>query len=158
MTAIADPYGPGVGSYNRMEVLLGNLHHMPIEDWLIQFGEAWSACDNIGLYWADLNELIPGMSRQQLDLLMTDQEREFHRQLPDRVQVWRGCYEFNADGLSWSLSREIAAGFTRLGRYHHPEHEPMLLSGWVNRDEIAVKLDRNEQEVIAWNVADVTRI
>jgi hypothetical protein len=37
-----DPFGPGVHSYNRMAVVLGNVTAMPRNSWFRQLGNAWS--------------------------------------------------------------------------------------------------------------------
>lgn len=58
----------------------------------------------------------------------------------------------NQDGLSWTLNREIAISFPFLNRYR--TDQPMLLTATVSRDRIAaLKLDRDEQEVIVIDLA-----
>ena len=141
-------------SYERMPVLF---HHMPWIDnseqfraWLAVLGCEWSSCDNVGSYAEFLCEPLDfALSIGLNGLMMTDDERHALAQLPDEITVYRGCYEFNADGLSWTTCRNIAEGFTRLARYNEPDRAPILLSRTVKRaDVIAYKLDRNELEVI----------
>lgn len=53
--------------------------------------------------------------------------------------------------MSWSLSREVASKFPFYNRYRCSE--PLLITGRVQKsDIIALKLDREEQEVIAYEV------
>ncbi|MBP5057590.1 hypothetical protein [Pseudomonas chlororaphis] len=156
------PYSIGVDSMNRMQVVLGAYDSMTVNDWLTLLGETWSSCDRIGDHRDKLAGYLRDCERGELDLMMGRWELKVHRALPEVIQVWRGCYEFNSNGLSWSLSRDIAARFANpaLHRYHHPGYEPLLLTGWVSRDGIVLKLDRREREVIAhtvWSTAKLAR-
>jgi hypothetical protein len=143
------PDGPGVNSCDRMEVVLRNRAHMDLSAWLTQLGEQWEGCDRIDRCRDELTDTLRGLNRCQLDQIMDEAELKAHRLLPELVLVWRGCYDFNRDGLSWSLSRDIAAGFTSLNRYRHAGLKPLLLSRWVRREDVVLKLGRDEQEVIA---------
>jgi hypothetical protein len=69
------------------------------------------------------------------------------RQLPDVVTIYRGTRRPNDLGLSWSLDRDIAAGFP-FKRLHYGG-SPMLITATVPRAKIlAVRLDRDEAEAI----------
>lgn len=149
------PFGPGVDSYNRMETVLANRRKIESTEWLIELGQAWSSCDNVGLHREPLQHLLSRLNRAELDLLMTPGEIEEHRALPDRFQIFRGCYEENSRGLSWSLNRTIAMRFPKLRRYRM-SGTPLLFTGWAYRDQVVLKLDRDEKEVIAFNVFDVS--
>lgn len=81
--------------------------------------------------------------------MMTGEERAALARLPAVVTVYRGCYANNKRGFSWSLDPAIAATFPTLNRYRQVG-QPLLIRATVERDAIlALKLDREEQEVIA---------
>lgn len=127
-------------------------------DWFRLLGSEWSICDSIwsarGVIRSDLREA----SREQLDLMMTDEERAALAQLPERFTVYRGCYAINRAGLSWSTDRKVAESFPSLRRYnrHLAYGElPILRIGTVRRDRVVLKLDRNEQEIIAHHVSNI---
>ena len=78
---------------------------------------------------------------------MTAEELAVWNALPDVVNVYRGCGADNIHGACWSLSKEVAAGFAQLNRYQVAE--PLLVAATVAKaDVLAVKLDREEAEVI----------
>ncbi len=80
---------------------------------------------------------------------MTPSEREYLASFHEVVDVWRGCYEHNRGGFSWSADREIAIKFLTLNRYRHDELDPLLLHGRVRRADILfVKIERKEQEIV----------
>lgn len=81
---------------------------------------------------------------------MDDTDLAAWQALPSEVEIWRGCSRVNTGGLSWSLSKETAAGFPMQNRYHPPQGEkPILLRAVVHKAAIAaVKFDREESEVI----------
>lgn len=141
-------------SYERMPVLISGMPEVDDSEqfraWLVVLGYEWSCCDNVGRYAELLCEPLDyALSIGLNGLMMTDGERHALAQLPDEITVYRGCYEFNADGLSWTTCRSIAEGFTKLARYNKPDRVPILLSRTVKRaDVIAYKLERNELEVI----------
>ena len=141
-------------SYTRMPILLD---HMPEPDdsdqfkaWLAVLGDEWSCCDNVGKYAAHLIEPLELALRAGINgLMMTDDEQHAFSQLPDEFTVYRGCYEFNANGLSWTTCRDIAEGFTEQNRYSKPDSVPILRSRTIKRaDVVAYKLERDELEII----------
>ncbi len=141
-------------SYTRMPILLD---HMPelddieqFKSWLAVLGGEWSCCDNVGQHTAHLIEPLEQALRAGINgLMMTDDERYALSQLPDEFTVYRGCYEFNANGLSWTTCRDIAEGFTNLTRYNNHNHVPILRSRTIKRtDVVAYKLERDELEII----------
>jgi hypothetical protein len=139
-------------SYNRLPTLLdaykrgwGRRHP---DTWFAVLSECWSSCDNISRFQRELEtifrrhrglwvEMTPSNERQSLDAL------------PQVVTVFRGCGTENKLGLSWSLSREIAAGFPFLHRYKTPN--PLLITARIKRANIVGLMfeDRGEDEVIA---------
>ncbi len=136
------------GSYARMEALFRLLPHMERGEWFRLLGRYWSGCDNVGRYTDLLQSLLQSADPAHLDLMMTDEERAVRDALPEAFTAWRGCYDFNQDGLSYSLHRDIAAGFPYLRRYR-AKGGPILLTAKVWRLQAIVKLERDEWEIIA---------
>ena len=122
-------------------------------EWLTLLGEEWEVCDDIGFHteWliedSPLADALQGHGREHL---MNEEERAAYAALPDEFEVWRGCYAANAHGLSWSLERSTAERFPTLHRYRG-EGRPMLIRARARKAEVAaIKLRRNEAEVITW--------
>jgi hypothetical protein len=81
---------------------------------------------------------------------MTTDERAAFDALPETVEVWRGCHEANKWGLSWSLDKEVASRFPTLSRFRG-QGQPLLVRAKLRKSKIiAVKLGRDEQEIVAW--------
>ena len=140
-------------SYSRLPRLLQMFfdHELPYEDCYRLLGEFWTMCDNIGIYkkavrsWLTFG--LPASTRHEM---MTDEENAALAALPEVVTIYRGCAWANRNGLSWTLDKNIAAGFPFLNRYR--VKEPILITARIRRDRIvALKLDRKEQEVICIN-------
>lgn len=134
-------------SYSRMETLVELGFAMDDASWHVVLGEEWSCCDNIGQYRQMLRRMLP--AEGPVPAMMTPAERAAYDALPERLTVYRGCGEVNMRGASWSLSRDVAARFPLLLRYR--QARPLLVTATVPRRRVlAVKLDRNEAEVITF--------
>ncbi|HSS71064.1 MAG TPA: hypothetical protein VLQ46_10495 [Casimicrobiaceae bacterium] len=136
-------------SYSRMRALL-NLFQA--RDFWTLVGREWSGCDNIFAYAWRVDELIE-RKRHLFGLPITEamceEAQALYLKLPSQVTVWRGCYEHNINGLSWSLDRGVAARFPSLNRYWQPDMKPLLIEGHVSKQDIAFLLtDRKEAEVV----------
>lgn len=149
-------------SYTRMRAVLDarNDKSLAVRDWYQLLGEYWSMCDNIShhkfelqyyLEWA-FDDWESRSRRALLNRMMTARERAIWRSLPHNVTVYRGCYEINRDGLSWTLDRDIAERLPTLNRYRREGEFPLLLIGVVDKSRIVFKNDRKEKEVIAVGV------
>lgn len=141
-------------SYNRIGKVLELGWLMEPEDWCRLLGENWSTSDNIGSHFDDLldtpfgdTQVEPGLDRHAL---MTDAELAEFEALPDRLTVYRGCYAFNKWGFSWSLDRDVAAGFPFLHRYRQDDQALLVRATIAKSDVVALKHDRQEAELICW--------
>ena len=123
-------------------------------DWFQVLGENLTTCDNVWQFRVELVDILGSASSEHIALMMTQEERDALAQLPDQITVYRGCFPWNADGFSWSLSREVAAASTTLNRYRHDDHEATIRTATVNKCDCVLKLDREEQEVICWSLKD----
>jgi hypothetical protein len=142
-------------SYDRLQLVLEYRRHLSGLDWWRLFGNQWSSCDNIFEYREGIRDLLRAASREQLDAMMTDEELRQLAALPNPLSVYRGCYDLNANGLSWSTDRDVAAKFPTLLRYKMGGI-PIMRSGWVEQERVVLKLDRDDFEVIAHDVRLVT--
>jgi len=134
-------------SYTRMSATLDCARRSDF--WLI-LGDMWESCDDIARHRTRLERLLRARSRRwPIPEAMTSAELAHWQALPNAVTVWRGCYRENMNGLSWSLNRDVAAGFPLLNRYRREGRLPLLLEGRLRKAKIAfVKLERGESEVV----------
>lgn len=134
-------------SYEVAPALIGNYGVMPYADWLAQVGEHWSSTDNLSRYREELLNGLGDADDKERRLLMTDEENRAYDALPELLTVYRGCYEHNRYGLSWSLCKDVAAKFPLLTRYQHKKTRPLLLKiEGVPKKWGFLKLDRGELE------------
>jgi hypothetical protein len=134
-------------SYQRIRAVFDCLGELPQLEWFRLLGEEWTVCDSIWHMRGVLRLLLRRASRAELDAMMEPSEREALAQMPETFTVYRGCYQINLPGLSWSLERAIAEQFPTKMRYCRYGELPLLRTGVVRRD--VLKHDRAESEIIA---------
>ena len=135
-------------SYNRMSTILGLRRQMSAPDWWRLLGNEWSVCDNIAAHRHQLRLILIKANPTNRRAMMCTDELQALAAMPDEITVYRGCYENNRDGLSWSLSPEIAASFPTLNRYSRKNETALLLTGKANKADVVLSFGRNEREVI----------
>lgn len=139
-------------SYEHLGMLLQLRRQMSVPDWWRLLGEWWSSCDNIFAHKDRLRAYLLKANGSNLRAMMSSHERRAVGYLPPVVTVYRGCYAVNRDGLSWTLSREVAVRFPTQNRYRRTGDVPLLLTGAVERQRLVLKLDRKEREAICASV------
>ena len=140
-------------SYQRLPEVLAFKATMNPREWWRLLGEAWTMCDNLAMHTEELRRCLRDADRKQLDAMMTRYERRRLRMLAGgELTVYRGCYDCNRDGLSWSLSERIARGFPTLNRYRREGDVPLILVGKTDPKRAVLKTDRKEQELICADV------
>lgn len=141
-------------SYERLPILLDMTWQLSKTDFVRLLGEWWSSCDNISEYSEELEDLEVFLDMGYygtLHEMMTPEEVEAWEALPEIVTIYRGCYDINKWGWSWSLSKDVAKKFPTYHRYRRPGEQALLVTARVSKGRIvAVKLDRGEQEIITW--------
>lgn len=142
----------GCDSYSRMPALLALRDRLTTADWWKVLGQHWSVCDNIYEHRTKLSSALKDASEADLGAAMNADEKKSHAALQDTFPVYRGCYSFNQDGLSWSLNRAVATQFPNLNRYWHGTHDPLLVIGRASATRSILKLDREEEEIISSEV------
>ncbi|MBV5341525.1 MAG: hypothetical protein J0665_18545 [Deltaproteobacteria bacterium] len=143
-------------SYELMGAILELFRSTPLDfrTWLRILGENWSGCDNIFAYHKILKNFLP--KEGPVVGMMSADELTAYEALPDTVTIYRGCGKKNKNGASWSLDKNIAAKFPFLNRYQVPD--PILVTATVDKRQIlAVKLDRNESEIITFSAKPIKR-
>lgn len=147
-------------SYNRLGMMIEVAWRMEPSDWFTLLGEEWSTCDNIGVSIDDLLDTPFGDTRHEpglgRDEMMNDRERAAYNALPDELTIYRGCYPNNKWGLSWSLEREVAAGYPFLHRYRQTDQALLVKATLQKNDVVALKNDRSELEIICWRPKHVS--
>ena len=138
-------------SYNRIPYLLEHLFDLPADDWLHLLGEHWVSCDNIGQYQDEIREAVTcHCSLTPIWQMMDAKENAAFTTLPEMLTIYRGCYEINKWGASWSLNREVAEKFPHLTRYSN-EGRPLLIKATIPKSSVAaLKLGRKEEEIITF--------
>lgn len=138
-------------SYSRLISICELEAIMEIKDWLVLLGENWSGCDNIFKHHEYLEDIFLHIdvdySRQYM---MTTEEKLLFNSLPEKITIYRGCSSINMLGMSWSLSKAIAQKIPTLNRYLPANKESVLIIETTisKHDALAIKTDRDEQEVI----------
>ena len=140
------------GSYERIPALLEIFVFMDSPDWLRLLGEEWTCCDNIGMHLEELVEAINFHAPYgTIPEMMTAEEQDALNALPKEMTIYRGCFEVNKWGLSWSRNRKTAMEFPTLNRYKREGEQPLLVTAKVKkRNVIALKLGRDEAEIITY--------
>jgi hypothetical protein len=138
-------------SYSRLGVLVAAYREAKcrrkLGAWFAKLRQEWSCCDNVWFYAPELRNIFLD-NREHWGSTMDEAETRALRGLPATVTCFRGCGLRNLLGLSWTLSRAVAKRFPVLRRYR--ADYPLLVCAEVPRElVVAVKLDRNEKEVVA---------
>jgi len=141
-------------SYSRLGDVFNIKVQVSPDDFLKLLGEFWPMIDNFFEYKEDLKKVLPLTMCSQL---MSVNELNYLKNIESEVSIYR-CAEkgLNEDGLSWTLDKNIAKEFAKYNRYE--KSEPILLSAKVAKTNIvAIKLDRNEFEVITFGPEIINR-
>ena len=139
-------------SYSRLERMLQLYCKMHRTDWLRLMGEMWSICDNLSTLRGFLRRALgtTGPLREMMD----EEEQAAYDALPETITVYRGCGLKNVTGASWTTDKAVAEKFPFLPRY--TTKVPLLVTGRVKKKNVlAVKLDRNEEEIITYSARKV---
>ena len=135
-------------SYSALPIILDLRWCMDDDRWLTLLGENWSRFDNVSEYFERIEQLILDFGNA-IPEMMDEAEREAYGALPDVITIYRGCYELNKYGASWSLDRAVAEKFPFLLRYTQ-DGRPLLIKAQIEKKYItALKLEAPRRFV--WN-------
>ena len=154
-------------SYTRLERILqmqpqpkdtrlrlgGTAQRLSRPDFFRLLGEEWSSCDNISAY-ADVLDLtfrIQSPNRKELNRMMTPEELEQWKSLPDPIRAYRGCSSLNREGFCFTLDRQMAVRFaTYYNRYRVGEGQtPLILTVKIPKAKTVLINGRGEREIVA---------
>lgn len=123
----------------RLDYLVRVRNKVSDADYWKLLAAAWTSTDIVYLRIHTWRVLFLSY-RPEREALMSIEERKTLRSLPDEVTIYRGG---TSDGLSWSLSRDVAERFAKRGAFTevHTQKVP-------KKDLIAYFGDRGEDEVV----------
>lgn len=141
-------------SYERLPALLDMAHLVEREAWLKAFGREWAGFDNVSAFADEIIDTLLSFDYEDgltnIREMMDDVELKAYDDLPDMLTIYRGAYEDNKWGFSWSLDRVVAESFPFYGRYCGLGR-PLLIKASIEKSRTAaLKLDRQEVEVITF--------
>lgn len=139
-------WGPGVDSDTRLPRLLDLTEGCPHDVFLRVFCERWSGCDDT---WAHRSELLRRLrATRPLRHFADDRSKKFFDDLPDLIEVFRGCSLERARGLSWTTSHTAASNFAR-GHRSIAVPNAVIAHALIPKALIfTVFTDREEEEVV----------
>ena len=135
-------------SYGHLEYLLKLIPEgtKPNEEWFRLLGEWWSSCDGMYRFRYALAKVLREATRQELDAMMDQDEMERFKELPETIRAYRGCDLQDRDGLSFSLSHDMAQSFPFRHRYR--TEWPAVFAADIPKSRAVLKLCREEDEII----------
>lgn len=89
---------------------------------------------------------------------MTKNERRALDDLPEIIEIYRGCHEINRDGICWTTERDIAERFHTYDRYSCRGEQPIVLHVKVSKSSVFMKLERDESEIVIADTDGLTML
>ncbi len=126
------------------------------EDFAKLFGEIWVISENPnGDLNVSLEESIKFFKSSKKKYLMTKEEYEIYKKLPDKVTVYRGVSKNrNPKGLSYSLLKEKAIWFQQ--RFADKDNPGFLIEKEVKKQDILAFFSRRgEAEIVVDVLSDI---
>jgi hypothetical protein len=133
-------------SHERLWTILKLAGPAPPAIWWPAFLAGWDYCDAT---W-DLQDFLLRVLRIKSPArpFLPPEQQALLDNLPDQVQVFRGCSRDRVCGVSWTTSRKVAEGFARGHRFIKVP-DPVVVMATVNKRGIfLVNHARSEDEVI----------
>ena len=131
----------------RVEAFIKIADKLSDTDYWKLLSDVWIDTENQYAYLKEWKKLLAS-KRPNRHYMMTEDEDNIQRALPELVTIYRGCQKgINEDGLSWTLDKSKAKFFAnRFGK------KGIILERTVSKNDIvAVLTGRGESEVI-WEV------
>jgi hypothetical protein len=133
-------------SHERLPTILKLAGPAPPAIWWPVFLEGWVHCDATW-YHQDLLLMVLRHKSPARPFLPPGQQALLDN-LPDQVQVFRGCSHDRVRGVSWTTSRKVAEGFAR-GHRSIKVPDPVVVTATINKNAVfLVNWERSEDEVI----------
>jgi len=142
---------------DMLPILLRARGRVRDDEWLTELGRIWPACMNIFRFREALMDSPFGRREGEVVReMMVAKEEAALADLPERVTIWRGCYENNINGFSWSLSEKAARAFPIKHGWRGWQQgvAAVLARATIDKATIAALcLEKGEAEVIVWPAA-----
>lgn len=136
-TLIQEPY--------RLQILLENEKAIIDENkWWEYVREIYLHTEDINQYHQEYFDIFNGKYRKNVSMIMNEAELKFFSNLPDQVQVYRGCRNIGDNGFSYTLDKEIATWLST----RFEAKDAVVKERIVKKDVIACFFDTPGQEVI----------
>ncbi len=136
-------------SYSKLDALLSARKYMPWQVFYKTLGHIWNESDDIAKHKYVLYRIFANSTQYQLGLLMDKKEKLALSKMPEKFTIYRGCYQNNRVGLSWTTNKDVAISFTLQNRYQQAGRMRLLLESKIKRENAILLLSRNEFEIIA---------
>lgn len=134
---IQDPY--------KLQILLENEHLITDENlWWEYVKEIYLLEDDISRYHQEYTDIFNGKYRKNSDLLMTGEEQKLLSELPESIDVYRGCTDAEDSGFSYTLDKEIASWLA--SRFE--AKDAVVIEKTVQKKDIVCFFDTPGQEII----------
>jgi hypothetical protein len=124
--------------------------------WFRLLGNWWTDCDGVGPIRGRFARILHQASRKQLDAMMTEEERRRLAEMPEIIRAFRGCEAGDREGFSFSLCEQMARKFPLLNRYR--AKVPALIVADIPKERAVLKMDREEEEIIACGAVSIIAI
>jgi hypothetical protein len=147
-------YGVGIDNLNRFDVFYKHRPKFKGKFYWYALRVAWETTDNLYKY-SDVIKYFFNNSEPHRDSIMTDEEKKYLDNLPERIKIYRGMTEVELMkkefGCSWTLKKEVALFFANDNRRNYDTNhlKKVVHSLTINKKDVIAFLNgRQEYEII----------
>jgi len=147
-------FGIGVDSLNRFETFLNLMPKVKGKGYWYALRNSYDMSDNLFRFKGLVRSAFL-KDESDREYLMTKSERNYFRNLPERLTIYRGMTQkeqkTKSFGVSWTLKKEVAEFFAfKYKRNYHTNHLKKVVcqKKIAKADVIAFINDRKEYEII----------
>ena len=135
----------------RCEALWNVRHEMTDREFWDAVGKVWTDSENVWQYRQQWHSIFAS-PRPEREYTMPEKDRAVFADLPDQLEIYRGCNRINKHGFSWTLDPEVAQMFARRNIVNLRTGERVktrVIEQVINKSEaIAYLNDREEDEIV----------
>lgn len=133
---------------NMLESLIEMNDYLTDKEFFKCLGVAYTISEVVHCHWEKLNAIMEKRESKFYKFLMDRKELNRYKKLPDELQIYRGCTQYNLSGFSWTLDMNVAMSFCER---HDCELEPLIICGSCKKQDIYAYFDRREEQEIFIN-------
>lgn len=132
----------------RLKWLIGEMEQ---SDWWRLLSKYITSCDDCWRESSFIKNIFKKATPTQILFMRNKKALKKISQLPSQVEVYRGGYDINKCGFSWSLNKEVAKKFAGgYNRYKIANLPPKVFVGKIKRERIVTYTnERKEEEIIS---------